>query len=71
MARDQAGLDIAYEDFLRQQGFPQEQIAFQSSILRGLPIGDAGTATTMQPYNPLQQALGAGISALGLYRGLT
>lgn len=70
MARDQAGLDIGYEDFLRQQNFPREQLEFQSAILRGMPVGDAGTTTTMQPYNPMQQALGAGISAVGLYNGL-
>jgi hypothetical protein len=71
MARDQAGLDIAYQDFLRQQQFPQQQLGFYSGILRGLPVGDAGTTTTMQPQpSPFQQALGAGISALGLYQGL-
>ena len=72
MAREQAGLDVAYQDFLRQQQFPQEQLGFYSNILRGLPVGDAGTTTTMQPQpSPFQQALGAGVSALGLYRGLT
>lgn len=70
MARDQAGLDIGYEDFLRQQNFPRDQLADYSAILRGLPIAPAGTTTTQQPYNPMQQALGAGISAVGLYRGL-
>lgn len=70
MARDQAGLDVAYEDFLRQQNFPKEQLGLYSSMLRGLPVGDAGTTTTMQPYNPLQQALGMGISAVSLYKGL-
>lgn len=70
MARDQAGLDINYEDFLRQQNFPKDQLGFYSNILRGLPVGDAGTTTTQQPYNPMQQALGAGISAVGLYRGM-
>lgn len=70
MARDQAGLDIAYEDFLRQQNFPREQLGLYSSMLRGLPVGDARTTTTMQPYNPMQQALGAGISAVGLYNAM-
>lgn len=70
MAREQAGLDINYEDFLRQQNFPKDQLGFYSNILRGLPIGDAGTTTTQQPYNPMQQALGAGISAVGLYKGM-
>lgn len=71
MARDQAGLDIGYQDFLRQQQYPQEQLGFYSGILRGLPVGNTGTTTTMEPQpSPFQQALGAGISALGLYRGM-
>lgn len=70
MARDQAGLDVAYQDFLRQQQFPSQQLGTYSNILRGLPVGDAGTQTTTQPYNPMQQALGAGISAVGLYKGM-
>jgi hypothetical protein len=71
MGREQAGLDIAYQDFLRQQQFPREQLGFYSDALRGLPVSAAGTATTMEPTpNPMQQALGAGISMLGLYRGM-
>jgi hypothetical protein len=70
MAREQAGLDIAYQDFLRQQQFPQQQLGFYSDMLRGLPVSGAGTTTTEQPFNPMQQALGAGISALGVYRGM-
>jgi hypothetical protein len=66
----QAGLDIDYQDFLRQQGYPQEQLAFYSDILRGLPVANAGTTTqTGSVYtNPMQQALGAGLSGLSLYR---
>lgn len=70
-AEQQAGLDLAYEDFLRQQGYNRDQVGFQSNILRGLPVANAGTTTNSVPYNPVQQALGMGISALGLYRGLT
>jgi len=71
MAREQAGLDIAYQDFLRQQQFPQQQLGFYADLLRGLPVGDAGTATTTAPTpNPFQQLAGAGIAGLGLYRGM-
>ena len=69
-ARDQAELDIAYQDFLRQQGYPMEQQQQFSSMLHGLPIQPAGTTTQQVPYNPIQQALGMGISALSLYRGM-
>lgn len=67
----QRGLDLAYEDFLRQQAFPEQQLQFYSSILRGVPVEPTVTQIGYQPYNPLQQALGAGIGAVGLYRGLT
>jgi hypothetical protein len=66
----QAGLDIGYQDFLRQQGYPQEQLGFYSDVLRGLPVAAASTQNQQgyQSYNPTQQALGAGLSALSLYR---
>lgn len=69
-AETQAGLDIGYQDFLRQQGYPQEQLAFYSDILRGLPVANAGqtTATSSVYTNPLQQVLGAGLSGLSLYK---
>lgn len=67
----QRGLDLAYEDFLRQQAFPEQQLQFLSSILRGVPVDPTVTQIGYQPYNPLQQALGAGIAGIGLYRGLT
>ena len=68
-AKTQAGLDIDYEDYLRQQGYNKEQIGFMSSILQGLPIANAGETVQQTPYNPVQQALGAGLAGLSLYRG--
>ena len=71
LSRRQAGLDVAYQDFLRQQGYPMEQLGAYSQFIRGLPVAAAGSSTVYQPQpSPLQQALGAGISAYGLYRGL-
>ena len=71
MARGQARLDVGYEDFLRQQNFPRQQLADYSAILRGMPVADIGTQTTTAPGpSALQQALGAGISAVGLYKGM-
>lgn len=66
----QRGLDLAYEDFLRQQAYPEQQLQLMSSILRGVPVEPTVTQIGYEPYNPLQQALGAGIGAVGLYRGL-
>lgn len=69
-AEAQAGLDVGYQDFLRQQGYPMEQLAFYSDILQGLPVAPASSTTQQgyQSYNPMQQALGAGLSALSLYK---
>jgi hypothetical protein len=71
MGREQEALDIAYQDFVRQQAFPEQQLQGLSSILRGVPVQPGVTQTAYAPYNPLQQALGAGLGAIGLYRGLT
>jgi hypothetical protein len=71
MARDQARLDVGYEDFLRQQNFPRQQLADYSATLRGMPVADIGTQTTTAPGpSRMQQALGAGISGVGLYKGM-
>jgi hypothetical protein len=69
-AEKQAGLDLAYEDYVRQRDYPREQLQFYSSILRGIPVQPSTETTKLQQYNPIQQLLGTGISALGLYKGL-
>jgi Holliday junction resolvasome RuvABC DNA-binding subunit len=71
LGREQEALDIAYQDFVRQQAFPEQQLQTFSSILRGVPVQPGVTQTAYTPFNPLQQALGAGLGAIGLYRGLT
>jgi hypothetical protein len=72
-AQQQKGLDVAYQDFLRQQGYPQEQINNMSATLRGLPAtatpttkSAAETSTTFTP-SPLSQIA----SAFSTYKGLT
>ena len=70
-ARDQAGLDLDYEDFVRQRDFPREQLQFYSSLLRGIPVQPSTETTKFQQYNPIQNLLGTGIAGLGLYRGIT
>tara|TARA_R110000787_G_scaffold49803_2_gene119114 strand:- start:12190 stop:13179 length:990 start_codon:yes stop_codon:yes gene_type:complete len=70
MAREQAGLDTGYEDFVRQRDYPREQIQFMSSVLRGVPVAPSTESQKFQSYNPIQQALGTGIAGLSLYKGL-
>lgn len=73
----QKGLDLEYQNFLDQRNNPRQQLNDYAAILRGLPISDigttsgssTGTSTAAQPSG-LQQLLGAGASALGLYKGL-
>jgi len=69
-AFEQEGLDIGYQDFLRQQAFPEQQLQFMSSILRGVPVQPSVTQTAYAPFNPLQQLAGAGLAGIGLYRGM-
>jgi hypothetical protein len=74
-AEQQKGLDMGYQDFLNQRDYNRQQLADYSSILRGLPIAPVGTSNTTstvtaaQPSG-IQQLLGAGTAALGLYKGL-
>ena len=67
-ALNQRMLDQRYADFLRQRDFGKEQLGFYSGILRGLPsqMGSTQIAYGRQPSFG-QQALGAGIGALGTY----
>ena len=68
---DQRSLDLGYQDFLRQQAFPREQIGFFSNILQGLPVTPGSTMASfgVQPTTG-QQLLGAGIGGVGLYNAL-
>jgi hypothetical protein len=75
MADQQAGLDIGYQNFLDQRDHPRQLLSDYSSVLHGLPIAPIGTvntkntSTAAQPSG-IQQLLGAGTAALGLYKGL-
>ena len=67
----QRGLDMGYADFLRQQAYPKEQLAFYSSMLKGLDIkpGEIQTSYGVGP-STTQQLLGSGIAGVGLYKAL-
>ena len=67
----QRSLDMGYQDFLRQQAFPREQIGFFSNMLQGLPVTPGSTMASygVQPSSG-QQLLGAGIGGVGLYNAL-
>lgn len=69
-ARTQAELDLAYQDFLNQQGYEQQQINELAAIMGGLPVAPAGTQTVQEAYSPMSQALGAGLAAFSTYNAM-
>ena len=71
-ALQQAGLDMGYEDFLRQQNRARDQLGFFGGMLRGVPVQPTRTVSTYQQQPGLFQSLaGLGLAGLGLYRGLS
>jgi len=71
-AMQQASMDMGYQDFLRQQGFGQQQLGFLGGLLRGVPVQPNQQISTFQQQPGLfQSALGMGLQGLGLYKGLS
>ena len=67
----QASLDMGYQDFVGQRDFTQQQLGGFSNLLRGVPVQPQQTISTYQQQPGLfQTAVGAGLSGLGLYRGM-
>ena len=66
----QRGHDMGYQDFLRQQAYPREQLAFFSSLLQGLPIQPGSQTTTFGGPSQTERLLGAGIGGVGLYNAM-
>ena len=66
----QRSLDTGYEDYLRQRTYPYQQLNIFSQMLQGLPVTPEQTRTLYGGPSASQQALGAGIGGLGLYRAL-
>jgi hypothetical protein len=66
-AQAQQGLDLGYEDFLKQRNYPYQQLAFQSDMLRGIPLSQAAQQIYTAPPSAASQIGGLGMSALGIY----
>jgi len=47
----QQSLDLAYDDFLRQQNYPREQLDWMSQIVRGLPSSRTTQTTRTAPLD--------------------
>jgi hypothetical protein len=52
-ALDQAGKDLAYQDFLQQRDYPQSQLSYLNSIVRGLPV-DKSAFNTQSDLTSMQ-----------------
>lgn len=69
-SRDQAGLNLAYEDFQRQQQYPYDQVGFLANTARGVPYSSTQYTSSTAPsgYNPslLAQLAGGAAGVAGL-----
>jgi hypothetical protein len=59
-AMQQANLDLAYQDFLRQEGYPKEQVQFLANVLSGVQIPKTEISTRQEM--PSQDDLETGLS---------
>ena len=59
-------LNQQYQDFLTQQQFPYQQLAYMSNTLRGVPLSQGAQSVYQQPPSMLSQVAGAGLSLAGL-----
>ena len=64
----QKGMDIAYQDFLKQQQFPYTQASTLSNLLSGVPGQQMATTYSQQPGPSMaQQLAGLGMAGAGMY----
>lgn len=63
--QSQRSLDQAYQDFLSQRGHPQQQLAFMSDILRGVPLSQSTQSVYSAPPSLMGQLGGAGLTYMG------
>jgi hypothetical protein len=66
-AQGQQALDLAYQDYVSQKQYPYQQLAFQSDMLRGLPLSQAAQQQYVAPPSMMSQIGGLGTTALGIY----
>lgn len=66
-ALQQQQYDQQYQDFLRQQQQPYQQLAFASDIYRGLPLTQYTQTSSQSPGSTASQVAGAGMAAYKLF----
>jgi hypothetical protein len=65
-ARNQQDLDFIYNEFMREQGYPQELINLRNSAISPATGSVVTTSSPRYEQNPLLQALGIGLSGYSL-----
>lgn len=63
--RAQTIMDKDYQDFLNQRGYQQQQLAFMSDILRGVPLSQSTQQVYSAPPSLMGQLAGAGMTYMG------
>jgi hypothetical protein len=66
-ALQQQGLDVNYQDFLKERNYPYQQLAFQSDMMRGLPLSQSAQTMYAAPPSTASQLGGLGMTGLGIY----
>ena len=67
-AQSQAGMDLAYNDFINQRDYDRQNLNWLSGILRGVPISANTSVSQYQaPPSAMSQVAGLGLGAAGLY----
>lgn len=67
----QAEIDSLIAKFQEEQQMPFKQLGFMSDVLRGTSALQGGRALYEAPQSFAQQAIGVGLPAYAMYRGLT
>jgi len=69
-ALNQQQLDMRYQDFLRQQQYPMQQLQQYASLLGGVPSPGPSTvsSTYSQPTSLASQLAGLGLAGYGAYK---
>jgi hypothetical protein len=68
-ALQQQGLNVAYQQYQDQMNYPYKQLAFQSDMMRGLPLSQASQTVYQNTGNIVPQIAGAGLAAYGASAG--
>jgi hypothetical protein len=70
-ALQQQGLNVAYQQYQDQMNYPYKQLAFQSDMLRGLPLSQSSQNIYQAAPPASQQLMGMGLGAAGFSKAFS